>query len=82
MLVLGGDAAAVTDFDSDRWELYHLDTDWNEVHDLAEEEPERLAAMVEAWWAEAAAHDVLPLGAVIGGIKGAPLHGRQSNAGS
>lgn len=79
MLVLSGDAAAVTDFDSDRWELYHLDTDWNEIHDLADQEPERLAAMVEAWWAEAEAHDVLPLGAVIGGIKGAPLHGRPAS---
>jgi arylsulfatase A-like enzyme len=80
MLVLTGDAAAVTDFDSDRWELYHLDTDWNEIHDLADHEPERLAAMVETWWAEAAAHNVLPLGAVIGGIKGAPLHGRPGGA--
>jgi arylsulfatase len=69
----------VTDFDSDRWELYHLDTDWNEVHDLSEQEPERLAAMVATWWAEAEAHDALPLGAVIGGIQGGPLHGRQSN---
>ncbi|MDX6267048.1 MAG: hypothetical protein QOD70_1788 [Frankiales bacterium] len=79
MLVLSGAAAEVTDFDSDRWELYHLDTDWNEVHDLADQEPERLAAMVATWWAEAEAHDALPLGAVIGGIQGAPLHGRQSN---
>jgi arylsulfatase len=80
MLLLGGDAAAVTDFDDDRWELYHLDSDWNEVHDLADQEPERLAAMVDAWWAEAEAHDVLPLGAVIGGIQGAPLHGRPGPA--
>ena len=36
VLVLTGQAEAVTDFDADRWELYHLDTDWNEVHDLAD----------------------------------------------
>jgi arylsulfatase A-like enzyme len=79
MMVLTGTAAAVTDFESDRWELYHLDTDCNEFHDLADEHPERVAAMVEAWWAEAEKHDVLPLGAVIGGIQGAPLHGRQAH---
>ncbi len=76
MLVFAGDAAGVTDFDADRWELYHLDTDWNELTDLAEQEPERLAAMVELWWSEAAKHDVLPLGAIIGGTRGAPMAGR------
>ncbi|MFK8022865.1 MAG: arylsulfatase, partial [Ilumatobacter sp.] len=48
-------------FDDDRWELFHLDTDFNEHHDLAEEQPERLAAMVERWWEEARANQVLPL---------------------
>ena len=76
MLVFSGQAAEATDFDSDVWELYHLDTDWNEVNDLAAQEPERLAAMVEAWWAEAEKHDVLPLGAIIGGFQGAAMHGR------
>ncbi|MGH1504264.1 MAG: arylsulfatase [Acidimicrobiales bacterium] len=50
-----------TAFDDDRWELYHLDVDVNECHDLAEAEPERLAAMIDRWWSEAAAHQVLPL---------------------
>ncbi len=76
LLVLTGGAAEVTDFDADRWELYHLDTDWNEVHDVASEEPERLAAMVELWWAEAARHDVLPLGAVVNGMNGPIITGR------
>jgi arylsulfatase A-like enzyme len=76
MLVLVGDAASVTDFESDQWELYHLDEDWNEVHDLAEAEPERLAAMKETWWKEAEQHDVLPLGAIIGGLRGLPTLGR------
>ncbi|MCW2542554.1 MAG: arylsulfatase [Frankiales bacterium] len=77
MLVFSGQAAEATDFDSDVWELYHLDSDWNEINDLADQQPERLAAMVEAWWTEAEKHDVLPLGAIIGGFQGAPLHGRQ-----
>lgn len=50
-----------TGFDQDRWELYHLDTDFNEVHDLANDEPERLAELKELWWSEARANKVLPL---------------------
>lgn len=76
VLVLTGQAEAVTDFDSDVWELYHLDSDWNEVHDLAAEEPERLAAMVELWWQEAERNDALPLGAIIGGMNGPIITGR------
>lgn len=50
-----------TSFDDDQWELYHLDEDFNEVHDLAATEPERLAAMIDEWWVQAEAHKVLPL---------------------
>jgi arylsulfatase A-like enzyme len=76
ILVLLGDAASVTDFETDRWELYHLDEDWNELHDLASAEPERLAMLVDRWWKEAETHDVLPLGAIINGMRGAPMSGR------
>ena len=31
-----------TDFESDRWELYHLDTDFSETKDLAAEHPAKL----------------------------------------
>ncbi|HEY1750855.1 MAG TPA: arylsulfatase [Caulobacteraceae bacterium] len=48
-------------FDQDRWELYHLDADFSETHDLAAAEPARLAALTEAWWREAEANGVLPL---------------------
>ena len=48
-------------FDDDRWELFDLTTDFNETADLAESEPGRLAEMVERWWDEARAHQVLPL---------------------
>jgi arylsulfatase A-like enzyme len=76
ILVLLGDAASVTDFEADRWELYHLDEDWNELNDLAEAEPERLAMLVDRWWKEAEAHDVLPLGAIVNGLLGGPMSGR------
>jgi arylsulfatase len=48
-------------FSDDRWELYHVAEDLTECHDLADAEPERLATMVELWWREARAHQVLPL---------------------
>jgi len=50
-----------TPFDEDEWGLYDLTTDFSECHDLAAERPEKLAEMVDAWWAEADAHGVLPL---------------------
>ena len=43
------------------WELYDLRADPSETHDLADDHPERLAAMVDGWWAEAERNQVLPL---------------------
>lgn len=48
-------------FEDDVWELYHVAEDLSETHDLASEEPERLAAMIELWWQEARNNQVLPL---------------------
>lgn len=45
----------------DEWELYHVAVDRAEVHDLAADEPERLADMVELWMSEAHDNDVLPI---------------------
>ncbi len=50
-----------TPFESDKWELFHLDRDFSEADNLAEREPERLARMIEMWWSEAGKHKVLPL---------------------
>ncbi|MEM7252555.1 MAG: arylsulfatase [Pseudomonadota bacterium] len=50
-----------SNFDDDRWELYHVDSDFNELHDLAEQESERLREMIDRWWAEAGRYNVLPL---------------------
>jgi arylsulfatase len=46
---------------SGAWELYHLGTDFSECHDLAAAQPERLAGLIDLWWAEARRHGVLPL---------------------
>jgi arylsulfatase len=48
-------------FDADRWELYHVDEDFSECRDLAAAEPQKLRELVDRWWAEAGAFDVLPL---------------------
>jgi len=48
-------------FDEDRWELFDLTADFNECHDLADAEPDRLAELIELWWREARANQVLPL---------------------
>ncbi|GAA1988889.1 arylsulfatase [Isoptericola halotolerans] len=49
--------------DQDRWELYHLDSDWSQARDLTDEYPERLAELKETFAIEAARNDVLPVGA-------------------
>lgn len=49
------------DPDSETWELYHLDADFSETHDLAQEQPERLEKMKTLWLQEARTHQVLPL---------------------
>lgn len=49
------------DFDADTWELYHLDDDVSEMHDLAAVHPDKLRELVDLWWAEAERFQVLPL---------------------
>jgi arylsulfatase len=44
-----------------RWELYHVESDFSECDDLAGRHPEKLAELVEQWWAEASKYNVLPL---------------------
>ncbi|OBA85674.1 arylsulfatase [Mycobacteriaceae bacterium 1482268.1] len=48
--------------DNDRWELYHLDEDWSQAHDLADEHPEKLAQLREVFAIEAARNKVFPVG--------------------
>ncbi len=52
---------AGADYDKEAWELYHLDSDFSECIDLAGDQPERLAELIELWWQEADRHGVLPL---------------------
>jgi len=48
-------------YDLDEWELFHLDSDFSECHDLSREQPDRLRDLVDVWWSEAGAMGVLPL---------------------
>ncbi len=50
-----------TTIDDDVWELYHLDEDFSECHDLADTESERLRHLVELFWIEAGRYGVLPI---------------------
>ena len=56
-----------TTLDDDRWELYHLDRDFSEVHDLASDHPEVVEGLVARWWEEAAKYRVLPVDQRAGG---------------
>jgi arylsulfatase A-like enzyme len=48
-------------FDNDVWELYHVDADPNELHDLAKQEPAKLASLQKLFDAEARRNNVYPL---------------------
>jgi arylsulfatase A-like enzyme len=48
-------------FDKDTWQLYHVDADRSESKDLAKEHPEKVQALIKAWFEEADKNLVLPL---------------------
>jgi arylsulfatase len=48
-------------FENDRWQLFHTDTDRAEAHDLADQHPEKLQQLTELWLEEAKRNNVLPL---------------------
>ncbi|MEX7472115.1 sulfatase-like hydrolase/transferase [Mycobacterium adipatum] len=49
-------------FDTDRWELFHIESDRSQCHDLAAEQPEKLEELKALWFAEAEKYNGLPLG--------------------
>ena len=48
-------------FDDDVWELYNVEEDWTQSHDLAAEHPEKLAELQRLFLIQAARFNVLPL---------------------
>jgi arylsulfatase len=48
-------------FDEDKWALYHVEEDRSESTDLAEQNPDKLKELIDAWFEEAKNNFVLPL---------------------
>ena len=48
-------------FDEDKWELYHVAEDRSESTNLAEQNPDKLKELIDAWFEEAKNNFVLPL---------------------
>jgi arylsulfatase len=48
-------------FDADRWELFHIEADRSQCHDLAAEHPDKLEELKALWFSEADKYNGLPL---------------------
>ncbi len=48
--------------DSDKWELYNLEEDWSQAHDLADKLPQKLADMKDVFLIEFARNHGFPIG--------------------
>ncbi len=48
-------------FEQDRWELFHLEEDRNQCHDLSDSQPEKLEELKGLWFTEAGKYNGLPL---------------------
>ena len=55
------DKDKLTELDAKNWELYHIETDFAENHNLAAENREKLIEMIATWYVEAGKYDVLPV---------------------
>jgi arylsulfatase len=56
-----GAISGMSNFERDRWQLFHTQEDRAEAHDLADQYPDKLAQLVDLWHVEAGKYDVLPL---------------------
>jgi arylsulfatase len=54
--------AGWSNFEQDRWELFHIADDRSQCRDLAAEHPEKLEELKALWFAEADKYNGLPLG--------------------
>ena len=54
-------ADTLSELDAKGWELYHVDEDFAENHNVAADNRDRLIAMIGTWYAEAGKYGVLPL---------------------
>jgi len=54
-------SAKLSELDATGWELYHVEDDPAENHDVASENRARLIAMIALWYVEAGKYNVLPI---------------------
>ena len=54
-------AEKLTELDAKHWELYHVEKDFAENHDVAGQHRDKLIEMVAAWYVEAGKYHVLPI---------------------
>src|SRR5262249_17452053 len=50
-----------SNFNDDEWELYNVEEDRAELHNLAKQQPEKVRELVNLWFAEAGANGAFPL---------------------
>ena len=55
------DKDKLTELDAKGWELYHVDTDFAENHNLAADNRAKLIEMIATWYVEAGKYNVLPV---------------------
>ncbi|NPV62997.1 MAG: arylsulfatase [Methanotrichaceae archaeon] len=54
-------AETLTELDATAWELYHVDEDFAENHNVAQSNRPRLIEMIATWYVEAGKYKVLPI---------------------
>ena len=54
-------AEKLSELDAKGWELYHIDEDFAENHNVAEENRDKLIALIATWYVEAGKYDVMPV---------------------
>ena len=54
-------AEKLTELDANNWELYHVDEDFAENHEVSAENRERLIEMIAQWYVEAGKYNVMPI---------------------
>ncbi len=54
-------AEKLTELDATKWELFHIESDFAENHNVAEENRAKLIEMIAQWYVEAGKYNVLPV---------------------
>jgi arylsulfatase A-like enzyme len=54
-------AEKLTELDATAWELYHVEKDWAENHNLTEQHRDKLIEMIGMWYVEAGKYHVMPV---------------------